>query len=166
MKANQIDKILEYVESKGLIEELEDFLKPKPKAPEAPRFTSIKTLLGATGGNRGDSEILKAKFVAFMEKAVGGTVETEGVHIDKIVTAQRGVEKKKDDAGKLLPDWKASSNNTRNWLENRMKDTNKSKAIVGMVEGKEAYYYYIPAKAEKGKAAAGTGNAKKALAAA
>lgn len=93
MKAKSIDKLLEFIEKENLLPKLEEFLKPVPV--ENDRFSKFKNLLGATGGPRGDSEELKAKFIAFMEEEEGGTDATVGVHIDLIATAQRGVEKKK-----------------------------------------------------------------------
>jgi len=145
MKETTENRLLRFIKQENMYPKLKDFLAQQEVKQEDPETLEIKNLLGsarAAGASRGDSEALKEKFIAFMQEQDGGTDETVGVHIDAIVEAQRGVKKEKDSSGKLLPAWKQAQGATRNWLSSRSKDTKDSKAIVGMVTGKEATYYY------------------------
>lgn len=133
--SKQIEKILEFVEIKGLIPELREYLKPKAEELKPDRFADIKALIGATSSKRNDAE-LREKFVTFMLATKGATDEKKGVHLDAILTAQRDV----------LPtdaNFKTEKNNTRNWLDKRTTSTGKNPASVGKVEGKDSTYYYI-----------------------
>ncbi len=131
---NTVDTLLEFIEEKGLMPELKVKLEAKPD--DQVKYADIKTLLG-TSNKRTDGSQLLEKFVDFMEESKGGTDKKEGIHIDAITTAQRGL--KKNDAG-----WKKAKTATHNWLESRMVDKKTIKAIVGKVEGKTGTYYYIP----------------------
>jgi hypothetical protein len=47
MSKQQLDKVFEFVESKGLLGELEEYLKPKADEQKPDRFASLKALVGA-----------------------------------------------------------------------------------------------------------------------
>lgn len=118
-----------------MLDKLAEKLKQHPAEEE--RFGDIKAILGA-GSTRADSDELGLKFIDYMEKQPGGMDAKVGVHIDGIVTAQRGVKKGE-------PGFKKAKGSTQNWLTSHRVAKNGQPAIVGKVDvaGVEARYFYI-----------------------